>query len=109
MEKKFEIISSLASFSSKGNVEAYPIRIRIINKSSMDFIKAEVGVKDTASNQHAIAYFGHIASKTTAQEIVHLPGGIEFCQFKITPQVGSDITGGGIAGNAPGVDITITD
>ncbi|SMC57204.1 hypothetical protein [Pedobacter nyackensis] len=110
VQTAFKISASIsAKKSASKSGDAYPISIRIINRSSMDFVKAEVSVKDTESNQHDTAYFGLISANSTSEEILHLPGGIEFCTFRITPRVGEDITGGGIAGNAPGVDITIDD
>ena len=90
-------------------LEMYSIPITIRNASSIGFQKAEVAVKDEGSQQVATAYFGHIPSRTTSTERVQLPGGIESCLYRITPDVGEDIVGGGLANNAPGVNITISD
>ena len=106
--KNYELSLSLSKAREKA-ADTYQFPIRIINKSSIGFQKAEVAVKDTESNEVDTAYFGYIAAKTTSTEYVNLPGGIEFCTFRIFPDVGDDIVGGGIASNAPGVDITIND
>ena len=106
---------SVAEFQGKRSTsfdktaDTYRLPITIINRSSVGFQKAEVAVKDEDSNSVATAYFGHIPKGATAQEFVHLPGGIEVCIWKILPDVGDEIYGVGAANNAGGVKLTITD
>jgi hypothetical protein len=105
-----ELSATVASAKADGaSLETYSIPITIRNASSMGFQKAEVAVKDEGSQQVATAYFGHIPARTTSTQNVQLPGGIESCLYRITPDVGEDIVGGGLANNAPGVNITISD
>lgn len=106
-EKNLELTANLTVERSLAATYAIPITIR--NASSVGFQKAEVAVKDEGSGQVATAYFGYIAARSTATEHVQLPGGIESCLYKIWPEVGDEILGGGLANNAPGVNITISD
>jgi hypothetical protein len=106
--KSLNITQSIAQGSSAA-AAAYPISVMINNRSTMGFKKAEVAVKDNDSNQVVTARFGRIEAGASARETVTLPGGIEWCVFRITPDVGEDILGGGAASNAPGVEITIED
>lgn len=109
-EKNLQLASSLSTSAvTSADLANYNIPITIRNASSVGFQKAEVAVKDEGSNTVASAYFGHINSHSTATETVQLPGGIESCVYRITPDVGEDILGGGLANNAPGVNITISD
>jgi len=109
-EKHLELEATIsASGDQESGFTTYNIQITIRNASSVGFQKAEVAVKDEGSRQVATAYFGHINPKSSATEHVQLPGGIESCIYKITPDVGDDIVGMGFANNAPGVNITISD
>ncbi len=104
-----ELSQSLSKPRNSDALRSYNISITIKNKSSVGFQKAEVAVKDNESGDVETAYFGHIPSGGSAQQIVQMPGGIEFCIWKILPDVGEEIYGSGIANNAPGVVLTIND
>jgi len=107
--KETKIKFSLAESANKGNKAFYPISISVINESSVDFRVAEIAVKDNDSNRVATGILHDIPSGGEAHTTVQLPGGIEFCLWKIIPVVGETITGFGAASNAPGVRLTITD
>ncbi|MEJ2743943.1 MAG: hypothetical protein P8176_16110 [Gammaproteobacteria bacterium] len=102
-----EINVSLAKHEEKR--EKYRLPITIFNKSSMGFQKAEVAVKDEGTNTVDTVYFGNIPAGESAVEYADLPGGIESCIWKILPDIGDEIYGFGVADNAGGVNLTITD
>ncbi len=104
-----EIKFSLADNAKKSDAAFYPISISVINDSSVDFRVAEVAVKDNDSNRVATGILQDIPSGGEAHTTVQLPGGIEWCAWKIIPVVGETFYGGGAASNAPGVRLTITD
>jgi len=109
LKKTVEITSSIGSVRQKNLTDAYKLPVTIFNKSSVGFQKAEVAVKDEGSNQVYTCYFGAIAAGSSAREYASLPGGIEMCIWKILPDIGDEIYGFGMADNAGGVDLTITD
>jgi len=110
MEKQpAEIKFSIAQNVEKSDEAFYPISISVINESSVDFSVAEVAVKDNDSNRVATGILQNIPSGGEAHTTVQLPGGIEWCAWKIIPVVGETFYGGGAASNAPGVKLSITD
>jgi hypothetical protein len=96
------------------SLNTYRLPIKIINKSSVGFMKAEVAVKDEGTSNSGdetvvTVYFGSIPVGTSSTEYADLPGGIEFIIYKIQPDFGDEIYGFGAANNAGGANITITD
>ncbi len=108
-EQKIAELSGSISAAKNKTASAYPLPVTIINNSSIGFQKAEVAVKDEGTGDVDTVYFGPIPRGQSAQQTAHLPGGIEICIWKILPDVGDEIYGLGMANNASGVRLTITD
>lgn len=104
-----EFTASISSSAQKADLETYRLPVTINNRSSVGFQKAEVAVKDEGSGQVYTCYFGAIGVGASAREYADLPGGIEVCIWKILPDIGDEIYGVGMANNASGVNLTITD
>lgn len=99
-------IAATPSFRTEGPVA---ITCTIFNRSGDDIASAEYAVKDNESNSVRICRFGRIKHGETAKVYVHLPGWLDYTQFRVNFDGGHEpLVGVGHCKNCPSVDLTIS-
>lgn len=109
-EKKILIFNTSLISETVEKQRNYEIPITIKNQSSrMGIRKAEVAVKDEDAQYATTVNFGRIEKQSQVTKNAIMPGGVESCLYKIFPDVGDEVMGGGLGDNVGEIIITISD